>query len=83
MGGLGKNVFTQKKEGDLGIRNFDVFNRALLVKQAWRVMSMPDSLMSKVLKGKYFPSRNFLEAHVITQMRVLHGNLSSLLRMLF
>lgn len=62
MGGLGE-IFLPK-EGGLGIRNFDVFNRALLTKEAWRVMSMPESLMASVLKGKYFPSSNFPEASV-------------------
>ena len=57
-----EKMFLPKKEGGLGIRNFDVFNRALLAKQAWRVITMPDSLMAKVLKGKYFPNSSFLEA---------------------
>lgn len=57
-------MFLPKKEGGLGIRNFDIFNRALLAKQAWRILTMPKSLMARVLKGKYFPSRHFMDTRV-------------------
>ncbi|XP_019164354.1 PREDICTED: uncharacterized protein LOC109160522 [Ipomoea nil] len=46
----------------MGFKKLREFNLALLAKQGWRLMVCPDSLVSRVLKAKYFPSTNFLEA---------------------
>lgn len=40
------------------------FNLALLAKQRWRIISTPNSLLSKLLKAKYFPQYNFLTARL-------------------
>uniref|UniRef100_A0A803N1L4 Reverse transcriptase zinc-binding domain-containing protein n=1 Tax=Chenopodium quinoa TaxID=63459 RepID=A0A803N1L4_CHEQI len=55
-------MYVLKKFGGLGFRNMRNFNKALLAKQAWRILTNEDSLMSKVLKGKYFPKTYFMEA---------------------
>lgn len=60
---MGKNV-PSKERGRPGYSKFDIFNKALLAKQAWRVLAMPNSLIARVLKGKYFPSQSFLEVKV-------------------
>lgn len=57
-------MYKSKREGGLGFRNMQVFNKALFAKQAWRVMTMGESLVAKVLKGKYFPTKSFMEATV-------------------
>nr|XP_027060796.1 uncharacterized protein LOC113687374 [Coffea arabica] len=42
----------KKKNGGLGFKDFQSFNRALLAKQIWRIIRNPNLLSSKVLKAK-------------------------------
>ncbi|KAK9716250.1 hypothetical protein RND81_06G221100 [Saponaria officinalis] len=53
-----------KGRGGLGFRDYRHFNSALLGKQTWRLTTNEDCLMSRILKGKYFPDGSFLEAEV-------------------
>lgn len=55
-------ITLSKKEGGLGVRDMLAFNKALLAKQAWRLMNNPTSLLARVYKAKYFRKTNFLEA---------------------
>ncbi|XP_033128722.1 uncharacterized protein LOC108872195 [Brassica rapa] len=50
-----------KALGGLGIRDIQAFNTALLAKQSWRIISKPDCLLSRVLRGKYCSKVSFLE----------------------
>ncbi|KAL9674684.1 hypothetical protein QQ045_002882 [Rhodiola kirilowii] len=56
-----------KEEGGLGWRNFQLVNTALLIKQAWRIHSNPELLLSKVYKARYFQSSSLLEAQLGTR----------------
>ncbi|CAN1165788.1 Transposon TX1 uncharacterized 149 kDa protein [Linum perenne] len=51
-----------KKEGGLGFRNFRMFNMALLAKQGWRLMTNPEQLWARLLKGLYYRDTDFLKA---------------------
>ncbi|XP_074299860.1 putative mitochondrial protein AtMg00310 [Silene latifolia] len=55
-----------KTKGGLGFRDFNKFNEPLLGKQAWRLLTNDDTLMVCVLKGKYFPHCDFMEAEIGT-----------------
>ncbi|KAK2655862.1 hypothetical protein Ddye_008914 [Dipteronia dyeriana] len=50
-----------KEDGGLGFHNLEIFNRALLAKQCWKLIRNPDSLAGKVLRSCYFSDANFLD----------------------
>ena len=49
-------------DGGMGFRDMTLFNKVMLGKQGWRLLTRPDALCSRVLKGKYFPNSDFLGA---------------------
>ncbi|CAM8933405.1 unnamed protein product [Rhodiola kirilowii] len=51
-----------KEEGGLGLRNFHLVNLALLIKQAWRIHTKPDLLLSRIYKARYFPNSDLFQA---------------------
>ena len=53
---------TPKFMGGMGFRDMKIFNQAMLAKQGWRLITEPDSLCAKVLKGRYYPKCSFLES---------------------
>ena len=53
-----------KSMGGLGFKDLEVFNKALLAKQCWRLMKgvLTNALCARVLKGVYFHNIVFLKA---------------------
>lgn len=54
-------LLKEKLQGGMGFRCFECLNVAMLMKQFWRVLSNPDSLVSKTLSHKYFRSSAFFD----------------------
>jgi len=46
----------------MGFRNFKAFNLAMVAKQWWKILSKPESLVTRVFKARYFPRSSFLVA---------------------
>lgn len=73
------NKFTKPKcEGGLGFRDLQLFNQALLGRQAWRLIEKPNSLCARVLKAKYYPNGSLLDtafpsAQSPTWKAMVHG----------
>ncbi|XP_024164131.1 uncharacterized mitochondrial protein AtMg00310-like [Rosa chinensis] len=51
-----------KEVGGLGFRSFSEFNMSMLSKQAWRVVSNPETLIAQLYKARYFPDGSFWNA---------------------
>ena len=64
-------LIAPKALGGLGIRDIQAYNKALLTKQAWRIIPKPECLFSRVLRGKYCSKAPFLQ--VDTPKAASHG----------
>nr|XP_023881248.1 uncharacterized protein LOC111993657 [Quercus suber] len=53
-----------KSQGGMGFRNLHAFNLAMLAKEAWRIFTRPDSLISKIYKARYFPFSDVINAQL-------------------
>ncbi|XP_048622886.1 uncharacterized protein LOC106383217 [Brassica napus] len=57
-----EKVCLPKEEGGIGFRLIHEFNLALLAKQLWRLTQYPDSLVARVLRGRYYRMTSPLRA---------------------
>ncbi|RHN71289.1 putative reverse transcriptase zinc-binding domain-containing protein [Medicago truncatula] len=53
-----------KIHGGLGFKDLSAFNLAMLGKQGWKFLTEPHSLVSRIFKARYFPSKSYLDATV-------------------
>ena len=57
-----ESMCTLKCLGGMGFKDLNVFNDSLLCRQAWRLARYPNTLFGRVMKAKYFPNGDFLDA---------------------
>jgi hypothetical protein len=57
-------LYRRKVDSGLGFWNIHCFNLALLGKLGWKLMAELHSLVARILKARYFPSGDFLNAHL-------------------
>lgn len=68
-----------KKLGGVGFRELEAFNQAMLARQGWRLLTVPNSLCARVLKARYYRHSSFLQATSFpknasyTWRSILHG----------
>jgi hypothetical protein len=48
----------------LGFRDMELFNLALLTRQAWRLLTSPNTLSARILKAIYYPNEDILSAEL-------------------
>lgn len=59
------DVMTRPKHlGGLGFRDLEIFNLALLSRQAWRLLHHPESLSARILKAVCYSGCSLLEAEL-------------------
>ncbi|XP_026410850.1 uncharacterized protein LOC113306079 [Papaver somniferum] len=51
-----------KSEGGLGFRKVEIHNLAMLARDVWKIIENPDCMLAKILKTRYFPRIDFLNA---------------------
>lgn len=56
-----------KALGGIGFKDFDCFNQVLLAKQVWKLVNLPECLLSRFLKSRYYTNSHFLEAPLGTR----------------
>ena len=48
----------------MDFQDLHTFNMVMIAKQGWKLLHHSDTLVSKILKARYYQSRNFLNTHV-------------------
>ena len=54
----------KRSNGGMGFKDLKLFNKALLAKQIWKLITQPNLLVSRVLKEKYYPKQSIFNCKV-------------------
>ena len=53
-----------KEAGGLGFKKLRTFNVAMIAKQAWRIINNINPLVTNLMRARYFPNSDFLNANI-------------------
>ncbi|KAL8149608.1 uncharacterized protein LOC141704125 [Apium graveolens] len=59
-----KNLCVPKDFGGLGLKELKTFNLAMIAKQGWRLLIEANSLVSAVMKARYYPESSIIHAEL-------------------
>ncbi|XP_073019495.1 uncharacterized mitochondrial protein AtMg00310-like [Primulina eburnea] len=59
-----KELCRPKRMGGMGFKDLKLFNKSLIAKQIWRLVQNPNSLVARVLKGRYHRHVDIMEAQL-------------------
>ena len=71
-----------RQEGGIGFRMIYEFNLAFLAKQLWRLVQYPDSLVARVLKGRYYRSSSPLRTISVSSPSYVWTSISAAWKLL-
>ena len=57
-------LYELKMHGGLAFKNLHNHNLALVPKQAWRLLSQPQSLTTRIFKAKYYPTGRWIDVKI-------------------
>jgi hypothetical protein len=57
-----EKMLLPKIKGGMGFRDMRLFNKALLARQAWRLIQFLESLCARLLKAKYYPNGKLVDS---------------------
>lgn len=76
IGYLGaRDICHPKSKGDLGCRDFSLFNQALIAYQCWKIITQLDSIVGKFFKSMYFHNSTLQEVRPPSRATVLWKSL--------
>lgn len=57
-----ERICVTKEDGGLRFRELRKFNIAMLAKQGWRLLNNDNPLVTSLVKARYYPNSDFLNA---------------------
>ena len=72
-----EKVCLPQEEGGIRFRMIHEFNLALLAKQLWRLVQYPESLVARVLKGRYYRSSSPLRTMSVSSPSYVWTSISA------